>query len=335
GKQTLGVLVEKTGAWRVLGLDELDVLEESSEDPQAVLGQGAAQAIADDGTAFGLNTQDGKLLRFDPGARAEPTVTEMDDAVTQGETQLTAVGEEPVALTWNPQDESLVLTRPEQDPVDLSGLGVDGASARLQEPSAGGDVVAFATSDALVTVPLDGGEPRVMPPEALGEPAQPVQASGCVHGAWASGQSAYLRVCGDRNPEALPVPEATGGELTFRENHGYVVLNELSTGNSWMIEDALILVNNWEQVTPPTDETKQEEEESEELTEQEIELDRERENRDPVAKPDSFGVRAGQTVVLPVLDNDSDADGDLLTVSAFDEVGDSFGQIEPILGGRA
>src|SRR5699024_6420658 len=180
----------------VLGLDQLDVLEESSEDPQAVLGEGAAQAIADDGTAFGLNTQDGKLLRFDPGSRSEPTVTEMADAVTQGETQLTAVGDEPVALTWNADDESLVLTRPEQEPVDLSGLGVDGASARLQEPSSGGDSVAFATSDALVTVPLDGSDPQVMTPEAPGEPAQPVQASGCVHSAWASEQSAYLRVCG-------------------------------------------------------------------------------------------------------------------------------------------
>src|SRR5699024_4292233 len=140
---------------------------------------------------------------------------------------------------------------------------------------------------------------------------------------------------GDRDPEALTIPEATGGELTSREKHGYVVLNELRSGNSWMIEDALILVNNWEQNTPPTDETKEEEEESEELEEQEVELDRERENRPPVAKPDSFGVRAGQTVVLPVLDNDSDADGDLLTVSDFDDPEESFGQVELILGGRA
>src|SRR5699024_11523460 len=109
GEQRLGVLVEKTGAWRVLGLDQLAVLEESSEDPQAVLGGGAAQAVADDGTAYGLNAQKGELLRFDPGEQSDPTVTEMEDAVTQGETQLTAVGGEPVALAWNAEGEWRVL----------------------------------------------------------------------------------------------------------------------------------------------------------------------------------------------------------------------------------
>src|SRR5699024_7895670 len=168
GEETLGVLVEKTGAWRVLGLDQLDVLAESSEDPQAVLGEGAAQAVADDGTAFGLNTQDATLLQFDPGQRADPTVTEMDAAVSSGQTQLTVVGQEPVALTYDPEGESLTLTQPGEEPVDLSDLGVDGASAQLQEPSKGGGQVAFATSDALVTVPLDGGDPRVVTPEAPG-----------------------------------------------------------------------------------------------------------------------------------------------------------------------
>lgn len=335
GDETLGVLAQETGEWRVLGLNELDVLKESSEDPQAVLGEGAAQAIADDGTAYAVDVQDGELLTFAPGQRAEPDVTEMDADALTGETQLTAVGHEAVALSYDPEAESLTLQRPDEEPVDLTDLGVDGSTARLQEPSADGDVVAFATSDALVTVPLDGGEPRVEEPSAAGEPAQPVQVAGCVHSAWASAGSEYVRICGDDAATPMPVPEGTGGELAFRSNRNYVVLNELSTGNSWMIEDALILVNNWEEVTPPTEEEQEEEEDSEDLEEREIELDREAENRPPVAQADQFGVRAGRTVVLPVLDNDSDADGDLLSVGAFDDVPESFGVVEPVLGGRA
>lgn len=335
GRDTLGVLVGKTGEWRVLGLNQLDVLKESSEDPQAVLGEGAAQAIADDGTAYGVDVRSGELLTFDPADRAEPEVTQMDAEALTGDTQLTAVGHEVVALSYDEEAGTLLLQRPDQDPVDLTGLGVDGATARLQAPSASGDVVALATSDALVVVPLDGGEPRVEKPSSPGEPAQPVQVAGCVHSAWSSAGPEYLRVCGDGAATALPVPEGTGGELEFRTNRNFVVLNELSTGNSWMIEDALILVDNWEDLTPPTEEEEEEEEDSEDLEQRELELDREAENRDPVAQPDQFGVRAGRTVLLPVLDNDSDADGDLLTVGAFESVPESFGTVEPILGGRA
>ena len=40
-------------------------------------------------------------------------------------------------------------------------------------------------------------------------------------------------------------------------------------------------------------------------------------NRNPVAVPDSIKVVAGQTVVIPVLNNDYDLDGDALTISSF------------------
>lgn len=114
----------------MLGLDELDVLAEASEDPQAILHEGAAQAIADDGTAYGLDVQDGQLLAFAPGQRTEPEVTEW--AVPDGETQLTVVGNELVSLTYDPAEERLTLQQADSEPVDLTGLGVDGATARLQ-----------------------------------------------------------------------------------------------------------------------------------------------------------------------------------------------------------
>ena len=41
--------------------------------------------------------------------------------------------------------------------------------------------------------------------------------------------------------------------------------------------------------------------------------DRTKENRPPSAVDDQFGVRPGRTTLLPVLDNDSDPDGDVLT----------------------
>ncbi|TDE89965.1 fibronectin type III domain-containing protein [Occultella glacieicola] len=338
GDDTLGVLIEETGEYRVLGLDQLGVLEESTEDPTAVLGEGAVQAVADDGTAYGLDVLDGTLSTFTPQGRAagdEPETAELDPELLSGaEVQMTVVGDAPVILAYTEEDDSLHLLQPGRDAVDLSGLELDAASATLQSVSPNGDTVALATTDALVRVPLGGGDPQVVPVENPGQPAAPMQISGCTHGAWAGGPASYLRLCGDTDPVDLPVSEATGGELKFRTNRGNVVLNELSSGNSWMIEDALILVDNWEDVTPPQDE-EEEEEESQDLEQQEVPLDREAENRPPTAQPDSIGLRAGATVVLPVLDNDSDPDGDLLIASAFDAVPETFGTVEAILGGRA
>ncbi|MDD0857247.1 Ig-like domain-containing protein [Arthrobacter alpinus] len=60
--------------------------------------------------------------------------------------------------------------------------------------------------------------------------------------------------------------------------------------------------------------------------------DRTKPNRPPEAVPDSFGVRAGKTTILPVLFNDSDPDGDVLTVEppAVDPV---MGAVQSIYGG--
>ncbi|SEE27218.1 hypothetical protein SAMN04488554_1956 [Ruania alba] len=335
GEDTVGVLDPETGEWRILALDELHVLEEASEEPQAVLGTGAAHAIAEDGTAYGLDTAAGELLTFDPREGTEPQVTQLNPALFDGaQTQLTAVGNVPVALTVDPTTAELTLIQPGTDPLSLTDLDIDQASARLQAPSAHGDRVALATSDALVTVPLDGSPPTVHPASAVGLPAQPVQVAGCVHSAWASTPGEYLRQCGGAAPEKLDVPEATGGELVFRENHGFVVLNELATGNSWMVENPLILVDSWEESLPPSEDETQDSH-TPDLAQHELELDREAPNRPPVAEDDESGVRAGRTVTLPVLRNDSDADGDLLTVAITEGIDASFGRVEAVQGGRA
>src|SRR5690606_13124505 len=58
-------------------------------------------------------------------------------------------------------------------------------------------------------------------------------------------------------------------------------------------------------------------------------------NRAPTANDDEYGIRPGRTTVLPVLENDSDPDGDVLVVSAYDAVAESTGTLDPIDGGRA
>src|SRR5699024_5620563 len=63
-----------------------------------------------------------------------------------------------------------------------------------------------------------------------------------------------------------------------------------------------------------------------------IAAERDEENRPPVANDDEFGVRPGKSVVLPVVRNDTDPDGDLLTVSVEGDQPD-IGTVTPIQGG--
>src|SRR5699024_11354320 len=58
-------------------------------------------------------------------------------------------------------------------------------------------------------------------------------------------------------------------------------------------------------------------------------LERDEENRAPTANDDSFGVRPGKSVVLPVTRNDTDPDGDILTVSVEGEQ-PGIGVVTPI-----
>lgn len=296
---------------------------------------GSAEEDADDGEPSDAATTDETPEPESTEVPPEVTVLPDDVDLTTSQIQITAVGDEAVVLAHEPQDGTLTLHRPDHDPVDLSGLGVDIGSARLQASAADGDVVAVATTDALVLVPLQGGEPRVVPTQQPGPPAQPVQVRGCVHSAWAGDVPSYLRVCGDAEAEEQQVPQAAvGAELVFRVNRDLVVLNDLRSGDVWMLEDRLFLVENWEDVISSDAEDEETEDPSEQETD-EVPLDREAENRDPVAEPDDLAGRPGRTVVLPVLVNDKDPDGDLLTVASFQQPPESFGVVEPILGGRA
>ena len=99
-------------------------------------------------------------------------------------------------------------------------------------------------------------------------------------------------------------------------NRDVVVLNDLSNGNAWLVDSDLRLVDNWEEVTPPeeTDELEGDEKSAQQTFEDTL-AERTDVNRPPLARDDEAGVRPGRTTVLEVLENDTDPDGDVLTVA--------------------
>ena len=141
----------------------------------------------------------------------------------------------------------------------------------------------------------------------------------------------FVRDCvGDDDDLTTPVSGADAdAELRFRVNRDVIVLNDIIGGAAWMASDELQQVDNWNDITPPEGETEENDEETTEETVETTLPERTEVNTPPISVDDDFGVRPGRTTVLPVLDNDTDADGDVLTVTVPGD-GPSLGEVESI-----
>ena len=114
------------------------------------------------------------------------------------------------------------------------------------------DFVAISTRKALLKQPLDGSTAKTVTFGGEGVPAAPVQLGGCVHAAW-SGANKYVRDCAnDADDKNVDVPKASASpSYVFRVNRDLVVLNDVNSGNVWLVNQNMQLVNNWDDVVPP------------------------------------------------------------------------------------
>ncbi|MCD2442499.1 Ig-like domain-containing protein [Agromyces sp. SYSU K20354] len=327
GGDVLAVLSPKGELWTVAAGDQLS-FDWRGTDPIVELGGEGHVAVSPKGTVFATADGESTLLRFERGAdepheRAVPKL---------GAHQLAAVGER--AVVFDEESNTLI--------VDDRSIELPEGGLRLQQSGAEHDAAYVATAAGLLEVPLDGGEVRELDNGSPGsttnaaDVAAPVQLDGCVHGAWAE-TGRYLAACGDGEPTLLDIEQPTGGSrLEFRVNRDVIVLNNLTNGNAWLVDSDLRLVDNWEEVTPPEESEEEEgEEKSSQQTFEDTLAERTDQNRAPLARDDEYGVRPGRTTILEVLENDTDPDGDVLTVASTTDVSEASGRLELIDGGRA
>ncbi len=128
-------------------------------------------------------------------------------------------------------------------PVPLPSGGTS-TGLELQQPSALSDVVVVATTQALYSVNLSSGALTTLRNGLTGTPSAPVQVAGCVHAAWADGQTGiYVRTCGSPPPAAATQQRFSTGDpspqLVFRVNNGAVVLNDTANGDVFLIDTTL------------------------------------------------------------------------------------------------
>ena len=244
---------------------------------------------------------------------------------------MTVVGDQVVAL----DGESNTLFLPDNKRIDLSAVGVETGGV-LQQAGPKADSVLLATPTSLVTVPLVGGTPTITPSTeggVSGTPAAPVRHEGCAYGAW-TGSGAYMRACDDPSVNKQMVVDTltTAREIVFRTNRKAIVLNDVAEGSVWLPDSNMVLMDNWDEVENELEEN-EDEQDSPELTNEIADPQQREENTPPEAEDDEFGIRPGRSTILPVLDNDSDLDGDVLTAATVKQP--EWGVVTVARGGRA
>ena len=244
---------------------------------------------------------------------------------------MTVVGDQVVAL----DSQSNTLFLPGGKKLDLSAAGVEeGGILQLAGPKA--DSVLLATPSDLVSIPLAGGAPAITPATesgVSGNPAAPVRHEGCAYGAWTV-SGAYMRACDDPSANKQMVVDTltTAREIVFRTNRKAIVLNDVAQGSVWLPDSNMVLMDNWDEVENQLEET-EEEQDSPQLTNEIADPEQREENTPPEAVDDEFGIRPGRSTILPVLDNDSDLDGDVLTASPTSQP--AWGAVTAARSGRA
>lgn len=320
---TLTVLQQSTGELWATDSDSVASLDFAEHDPIAVLGAGASVTADEAGSVHAVSAEHGTQYRWEPSPSGYELAEEQARPELAGAVDLTVttVGEVPVALDAATGTLLLpgVVTEAPQDAV-------------LQHPGTQSSEVILATGSALIRQPIGGGEATSEQFAIGGSAVAPVQIDTCIHAAW-PGDARVVRICDDDSANIdTQVTVPLGSEVVFREHRGVVALNDTQSGVSWLMSDELIMVDNWADLIPPTSE-----EESEELdhdsmddTIDNIAPDPSEENNPPVANDDTiFGARTGRSTLVPVLHNDSDQDGDILTVSLLGDAPDDI-RISPV-----
>lgn len=311
GGSTFAIVDYVSGKAWVRPSSRLSGFSAKSESPD--LKDALSAAVGTDGRAYVLG-RDGKVTTFTLDETGAPVA---GDSFRLGKNlgtdpkavALSVVGDTPVLFNRGSRE----LLRPDADPVTVDAA--DLTAVQLQQPSADGDLY-LATADGLYrTSPEGGGLDRISRGSVAGRPAAPVvlASTGCVYAAWADPGSTnnYLRDCPDDDfDDTAPIQNMqAGASLQFRVNRDVVVLNDVVTGDTWLVQEpGKAKVDNWPSVDPQNENRSKLKETTDEVPEQE--------NRPPEPQNDDLGARPGRSTVLPVVAlNDHDPDGDIISIS--------------------
>ncbi|WP_460774912.1 Ig-like domain-containing protein [Microbacterium sp. GXF7504] len=262
----------------------------------------SAVAVDEDGTVYAYSAEEARVIRADAATGRIRGSDDVPDAPTE-DVQLTAVGGDWALFT---PDDGTVWVRGAGDPVDTDAVG-----GVLQEPSRDGDAVHVADATGLFAVPLDGSGARRVTAEGVvrGTPAAPAVLDGVLYGAWlpAAGAGGVLWSSETGETDLDYGGAELGDDVApvLARNGSRMILNETRSGWVWTVPDGRLV---------PSSQQWDVDEEQPTVQQEDVTAERVVDPKPPVAVDDAFGVRAGRSVVLPVLLNDHDPNEDVLAV---------------------
>ena len=333
GNETVAIVNPTNGrmwARPLSGIFAVDTIKSRSD---VDLGPGGTATVTTAGQAIGLSLERGELVR--PGLDEKPVEVPFPLSVTDG-VQLSAVGDRAVVLNQATRQLWIEGSNPVQitdaDSALLAPPVADDERVRITEtgliPRQRTLDAVYATRSGLQGV--SGGSVLQLVPGSAGAPIRPIVAGGCAYGGFVAGPVQIAQACGTGEPGVRPLPDFAGDpdSLVLRRNRDIAVLNDTSNGAVWLLDKNLKKVSEWDQVVPPkpTEGKDNTTEQSQQVPPQRSDA-----NRPPTARDDQLSARAGRATVLPVLDNDSDPDGDILTVLGPPEI--PVGQLALVRGG--
>lgn len=353
----VGIVDHAGGALWAGTPESLTGLDPATTEPLLNTAAGAAVVVSDGGTVFAVAPGRDELWSITIGSNGSPqgwgsddkgapvppeparlpggALSAAPDAVvdTEQSVSITTVGDTPVILDQTAGE----VVFPDHR---VSAPG--GGQAVLQQPGPASDAVLIATATGLWRVPLAGGGPVAAVQGVTGAPSAPVLLGGCAHGAWADQQSSYALACGTDAAQVVPVPDAgAAARLIFRVNRDVIVLNDHATGDTWLVDADMKLISNWDEVQPQEDSSESTSNEDGENSSNSLNSARTdcapgaTEIKPPAAAADEFGVRAGRSTVLPVLDNDASADCSMVVISAVSPLGSDTATVAIANSGQA
>ncbi len=264
----------------------------------------------------------GEVYRIDPERPDRVQSTWTIDVADDANVQISSAGG-----AWAVLDADERALHGEAGVIDLSEFIEPAGAARLAHASDDSERVLIAHRGGLLEVDLASGAVSVLLDDRQGAPAAPVELGDCAFAAWTDGV-AWRRCGGDVTLLPLAsVPSTADLSLAVRDDR--IVLNDRRQGAAWDVQGDGRLIDNWDDLIREDDDEREEQ-----LDDLDTPPEVERTQVPPIAVDDEFGARPGRSTVLPVLLNDTDPNGDVLVISAFDTLDPSQGRLDLISEGQ-
>lgn len=288
---------------------------------QLEVGEFGTATVTDSGNVIGLDVQRSLLVR--PGTdAAQETALPFGLSADFDESTISAVGNEAVVLD---RKSSRIWMEGMTTPFEVSGARAAALLPPAPDALGGEDKTraVYATRAGLIALTSDG--PRSLTGNLDADPIEPVQVDDCIYAAFGED---FVRRCRGQEREIIPIPDVPPeSELAFQVHRDTVVLNDMNSGVVWMVNNGMHRIEDWDRVIP----AKEAPQEDTTRTENVDLPERDEKNTPPIAQDDDLGARAGRSTILNVLDNDTDPDGDILTIEANGEL--SGATLETVRGG--